>query len=77
MNIVVRKSYRNQGIGQELLEELLHLAKETDLKICNLEVNENNLSAIHLYEKNGFVVIGRRPKYYHNIDDAILMQKVF
>ncbi len=77
MNIVVRKSFRHQGIGQELLEELIDLAKETNLECLKLEVNEKNFPAIKLYKKNGFEEVGRRPKYYHNIEDAILMQLNF
>lgn len=76
MNIVVRKSYRQQGVGQKLLEELIRLAKKTGLETLDLEVNAMNFPAIHLYEKNGFEIIGRRSKYYHNINDAILMQKL-
>ena len=75
MNIVVRKKYRNQGIGQKLLEEIIKIARKTKLEILNLEVNERNIYAIKLYEKNGFKKIGMRPKYYNNQNDAILMQK--
>lgn len=74
MNIVVRKSYRNQGIGQSLLEKLIKMAKATNLEKINLEVNEVNELAIKLYEKNGFERIGKRPKYYNN-NDAIIMSK--
>ena len=74
MNIVVRKSYRQQGVGQKMLEELIKLTKETGLETLNLEVNAANLPAIHLYEKNGFEKVGIRPKYYQN-NDAIIMSK--
>ena len=72
-NIVVRKSYRKQGIGNKLLQVLINIAKEDNKKEIILEVNNKNLSAIKLYEKNGFKNIGIRKKYYHNIDDAIIM----
>ena len=75
MNIVVRKNYRRNGVGQKLLDELINLAKETNLNNLSLEVNSKNVPAIKLYEKNGFIQIGIRKKYYNNIDDAILMQK--
>ena len=75
MNIVVKKDKRHQGIGQKLLQELFKLAKEIGLVKINLEVNINNTSAINLYEKFGFKSIGRRPKYYNNINDAIIMEK--
>ena len=75
MNIVVRKEYRNQGIGKKLLEELIIISKRTNLEIINLEVNIKNEIAIKLYKKFGFEQIGIRKKYYNMIDDAIIMQK--
>ena len=74
-NIVVRKRYRNLGIGQKLLEQVFSYALEIKKDLITLEVNEHNLNAIHLYEKNGFKEIHRRKAYYNNIDDAIFMQK--
>ena len=77
MNIVVRKSYRCQGIGKKLLKKIIEISKETNLESINLEVNCNNIAAIKLYEKNGFNKIGIRKKYYNNIDDAIIMELKF
>jgi len=75
MNIVVKKSSRKKGIGQQLLNRLIELVKESERTIIYLEVNSNNEPAIQLYQKNGFTEIGRRKKYYHQTDDAILLQK--
>ena len=36
-------------------------------------VNVNNKIAISLYKKYNFKEIGLRKKYYHNIDDALIM----
>lgn len=72
-NIVTRKDFRNQGIGSQLLKELINLAKKTNFETLTLEVNENNNSAIHLYEKFGFSTIGTRKKYYNNTDNAVIM----
>lgn len=54
MNIVVKKSYRNQGIGKVLLSELINLAKQTKLNSLVLEVNSKNEIAIELYKKFEF-----------------------
>ena len=75
MNIVVKIDKRNLGIGSSLLEELEKIAKNNMCKCMHLEVNENNFSAIHLYEKCEYKRIGLRKKYYNNTDDAILMKK--
>ena len=54
MNIVVKKSYRNQGIGKSLLSELINLARQTKLNSIMLEVNSKNEVAIELYKKFEF-----------------------
>lgn len=72
-NIVVRKDFRKKGIGNELLTELIKLAKENGKEKITLEVNNTNLVAIKLYEKNGFKNVGFRKKYYNNTYDANIM----
>lgn len=72
-NIVVKKTFRKNGIGNALLTELINLAKESGKEEITLEVNNTNLIAIKLYEKNGFKNIGFRKKYYNNTDDANIM----
>ena len=74
MNIVIKKTYRNQGIGTLLLENLILLAKDLNIFTLFLEVNEQNKPAIHLYEKFGFEKLGVRKKYYNN-NNGIIMKK--
>lgn len=59
-----------------LLEGLINRAKQTSTSIT-LEVNENNIPAIHLYKKYDFKVVGKRKKYYDNKFDAYIMTKYF
>lgn len=73
MNIVVKKEHRKKGVASSLLNRLILIAKEKNLKSINLEVNAKNFSAINLYKKFDFVEIGKRINYYQN-DDAILMK---
>ncbi len=75
MNIVVKKSFRHNGIGSVLLDNLINFAKDKNLNVVTLEVNEHNLSAIRLYDKFGFDHIGIRKKYYNGESDAIIMSK--
>lgn len=74
MNIVTKKSSRNQGIGTLLLKNLIFIAHELQLSSISLEVNEENLPAIHLYEKFGFENLGIRKNYYQD-KNAIIMTK--
>ena len=73
-NIVVKKNMRNQKIGSKLLENIIDIAKKS-CTLITLEVNVENLNAIHLYEKYNFVNLGKRPKYYNNQFDAYIMTK--
>ena len=75
MNIVTKKSYRNKGIGSILLQYLIDLSYNLNLKQITLEVNESNLSAISLYKKFDFKKIGLRKNYY-NSQNAIIMSKL-
>ena len=72
-NIVVRKDLRKMGIGSILLEKLIEIAKNENANSITLEVNSKNVAAYQLYLKHNFKVAGLRKKYYHNIDDAIIM----
>lgn len=73
MNIVTRKNFRNLGIGGLLMKKLLDLSRSLGVKRITLEVNEENFSAIHLYEKFGFKNISIRENYY-NDKNGLLMQ---
>ena len=75
MNIVVKKSYRNKGIGSLLLENLLLLCNKSNLKSLSLEVNEKNIPAINLYKKFGFKNISIRKNYYKD-ENGIIMKKI-
>lgn len=54
--LIVKKEYRNQGIGQAILSFLLE--KAADLGYCEATVGVdcNNDNAVHIYRKNGFKV---------------------
>ncbi len=72
VNIVVDSDYRRRGIGSKLIDYIIHL--DSEVTSVMLEVNEHNMSAIKLYEKNGFVEINKRPNYYGN-ETAIIMKR--
>lgn len=75
MNIVTKKSKRKMGIGSLLLKNIIEKFSKGDIENIFLEVNENNIIAIKLYEKMGFENIGKRKKYYNGNDGAIIMSK--
>lgn len=55
LGMFVHDNYQNQGIGSQLMAAIIDLAENwLKLKRLELQVNTDNASAIHLYEKFGF-----------------------
>ena len=76
MNLAVHPDYRRMGVGERLVEELTCRLKEQKITCLTLEVRASNAPAIGLYEKLGFVQVGRRPNYYyHPKEDALILRK--
>lgn len=76
MNLAVSPDYRQQGIGQALINALVEYLQQNKVIALLLEVRVSNTPAISLYEKLGFAQVGRRPKYYHNPrEDALILRK--
>ncbi len=55
--MIVKKEYRNQGIGSTILTFLIEKAKEMGFKEMTIGVDKNNVNALHLYRKFGFTEI--------------------
>ncbi|WP_286924302.1 MULTISPECIES: GNAT family N-acetyltransferase [Lysinibacillus] len=53
-DVIVGKSYQNQGIGSALLLEAKNWAQDRNLDYLELSVLAENTGAISLYEKHGF-----------------------
>ena len=76
-NIAVDPAHRRQGVADALLDAVVGRAMEKELSFVTLEVRQGNAAAIALYEKHGFVQVGRRTNYYERPrEDAILMTLV-
>ena len=75
LRIVVSKKARFKGIGTKLLLYLFERAKEEEKQSIVLEVNQFNYSALLLYEKLGFCVVGKRKNYYKGKFDGFIMRK--
>ncbi len=57
LNFGVLKKYRQQGIGNALLEGLIERAARMRIESIWLEVRESNLAAINLYKKKEFSAV--------------------
>lgn len=73
-NVAVRPEDQGNGIGQQMLEELLRIGKNEGLQQYTLEVRKSNTKAIRLYEKLGFMEEGIRKSFYDKpVEDGIIM----
>jgi len=73
--IAIAEDARGHGRGRALLRELLGAARSRGAREMFLEVRADNPGATALYLSEGFVEVGRRPRYYQPDDvDAIVMQ---
>ncbi len=78
MRLAVHPAYRRLGMGISLLEATCEAAQDLGAVRAFLEVRESNANAVALYEKAGFGLIGRRPRYYPETREAALvMSKEF
>lgn len=76
LNFFVIKEYQNIGIGSALLNEVIEQSRIKKVKSIYLEVNENNLNAIALYKKFGFVLSHKRKNYYKDGDAYVLIKEI-
>ena len=79
LSIAVAPSHRGRGLSEHLLlTHLGHLAGR-GVRTIFLEVEENNRPARRLYDKTGFVVTGRRERYYREPNgqqlNAVMMRR--
>ncbi len=75
LSIGVVPAARRSGTASALLQIIEQDIKQLGVKTIFLEVDESNIPAIELYKKTGFFNVGRRPHYYDNGHDAIIMKK--
>ncbi len=76
-NVAIAENYRKNGIGYQMLSELLSQGRKIGITRFLLEVRAGNTPAIHLYQKLGFTALGIRKKFYERpIEDAVIMQYV-
>jgi [ribosomal protein S18]-alanine N-acetyltransferase len=80
LNLCVAEQFQHQGLGRQLLDHLLQLARSLSVERIFLEVRPSNTAAIQLYESAGFSRMGLRKEYYRAIngrEDALVLALEF
>jgi RimJ/RimL family protein N-acetyltransferase len=78
IGIIVKKGYRNLGIGTEILKTILEQAAFFGLRNLTINVFATNKRAIHVYKKVGFIESGIIPNRHFRqgkLIDEIIMKK--
>jgi ribosomal-protein-alanine acetyltransferase len=76
LNLAVDPGERRRGVGGALLHAAIEHGQRCRARRAFLEVRESNRTARRFYERRGFVVFGRRRRYYSNPqEDALLMAR--
>lgn len=73
--IAVAPEAQGQGLGAQLLAEIETEARRRGAESLLLEVRADNPGAQRLYLRTGFEEIRRRPGYYPDGEDALIMLK--
>ncbi len=71
--LAVHPTWRGRRVGERLLKGLLDDARRLGAVTATLEVRVSNHVAQNLYRRYGFLEVGRRPRYYADHEDALLM----
>lgn len=72
-NVAVHPDCRGKGIGRRLLTAAADLCRARSARRMTLEVRVSNVRAQNLYRKLGFAATAIRPKYYADLEDALIM----
>ncbi len=69
----VHPDHRRAGLGVALTVAFLDACLARGATAAQLEVRVGNAAAIAVYARAGFATVGRRPRYYADGEDALLM----
>ena len=76
LRIAVADGFQARGAATRMLQQCFILAEQKEVDSVYIEVRPSNTSAIALYRKSGFQLLGTRPNYYpESGEDAIVMVK--
>jgi ribosomal-protein-alanine acetyltransferase len=75
LKIATLPRYRRTGLARRLMRLAEEHTADRGGESVTLEVRESNTTAEALYASMGYSRVGRRPRYYRDGEDAVLMTK--
>lgn len=76
LKIAVVSDRRREGLATLLLDAGLRLVTEAGAHEVLLEVSAENRGALAFYRDHGFLTLSRRPTYYRDGSDALVMRRM-
>ena len=73
LKVACHPLYEGRGLATSLLAEALDEVRRRSGRGVILEVRPTNLRAVRLYRHLGYHVLARRPRYYADGEDALVM----
>ncbi len=73
LKVGVDPDWRRRGVARMLLARVADDARNLGARTCSLEVRAANAGAQALYGALGLTVAGKRPRYYSDGEDAVIM----
>ncbi len=81
INLYVDEEYQGMGFGSLIMDFVIDVCEQSNVKNLSLEVRSSNIKAINLYKKYGLKQSHIRKNYYidenKETEDAIVMIRTF
>ena len=73
-DVAVSTRFRRAGLGRALVRAFIDVVQRRASESVFLEVRASNIAALSLYDGEGFASVGRRPRYYGDGEDALVLR---
>lgn len=73
-DVAVSTRFRRAGLGRALVRAFIDVIQRRASESVFLEVRASNVAALSLYDGEGFASVGRRPRYYGDGEDALVLR---
>ncbi len=75
LTLFVAQARRRKGVATALIEDAISRLRDARTTALFLEVSAANAPARALYTRLGFTEVGRRPRYYRDGADALVLRR--
>jgi ribosomal-protein-alanine N-acetyltransferase len=75
LTLLVLPPFRRLGLAKLMLDRGMQAARAAGATALFLEVAADNSAGRSLYSAHGFLEVGRRPRYYSGLIDALVLRR--